>query len=456
VLAALRERRTARTVTSPRRSRRLRERAAPRRADAAAPPVEADVSRRSGSDPDARLYLVVLDGCSYPVFLELLLRARPGQRLPDRRAPRRRRTRGRAPGAGAPADGHQPRPRRDLPGRAAERSAGGRDRVSRPGRGEDRQGALQSERRPRRRTRKLFLKGDLADGGQALLAALETSFAQSWPRCSTPSTIRSARRTPARPCASRRRTSPRSSRACAARSRRPHVLITADHGHSPYMSTRACARARQDAALPAARQERRRTPRASSRSTSRARRPARAPRLRLAERRLPRRPQVGFHGGCSLEEMVVPLAWLERDGLHADEPSWWYGAARSGGGPPPVRRCPPIVTPLPSTSCRCRSRSSRCSTRRQAPTRCRCPAGAAGAAQQRREVGAGAAARERLRPRERAGRALKKNPGALNGLMVHAARTLHAEGELFTTRRCRAVRRCTATKARRGADGRRP
>jgi len=39
------------------------------------------------------------------------------------------------------------------------------------------------------------------------------------------------------------------------------------------------------------------------------------------------RPQVGFHGGCALEEMVVPLAWLERDGLQANEPGWWFGGA---------------------------------------------------------------------------------------------------------------------------------
>ena len=30
-------------------------------------------------------------------------------------------------------------------------------------------------------------------------------------------------------------------------------------------------------------------------------------------------PQVGFHGGVGLEEVVVPLAWIERDGLHAEE-----------------------------------------------------------------------------------------------------------------------------------------
>ncbi len=39
-----------------------------------------------------------------------------------------------------------------------------------------------------------------------------------------------------------------------------------------------------------------------------------------------RQPHVGFHGGCSLEEMVVPLAWLAaEDGRPADLPGWWRG-----------------------------------------------------------------------------------------------------------------------------------
>ncbi len=31
-------------------------------------------------------------------------------------------------------------------------------------------------------------------------------------------------------------------------------------------------------------------------------------------------PRVGLHGGCGLEEMVVPLAWLVEGGVMADEP----------------------------------------------------------------------------------------------------------------------------------------
>ena len=35
-------------------------------------------------------------------------------------------------------------------------------------------------------------------------------------------------------------------------------------------------------------------------------------------------PQVGFHGGCSLEEMVVPAVWLKRKGGTLAEPRWWF------------------------------------------------------------------------------------------------------------------------------------
>jgi hypothetical protein len=38
--------------------------------------------------------------------------------------------------------------------------------------------------------------------------------------------------------------------------------------------------------------------------------------------------QVGFHGGCGLEEMVVPLAWLVPNGVHANEPPWWFGTVQ--------------------------------------------------------------------------------------------------------------------------------
>ncbi|MCA9536275.1 MAG: hypothetical protein KC593_21465, partial [Myxococcales bacterium] len=38
------------------------------------------------------------------------------------------------------------------------------------------------------------------------------------------------------------------------------------------------------------------------------------------------KPHVGFHGGVGLEELVVPMAWLKRDGSEADQPAWWHGS----------------------------------------------------------------------------------------------------------------------------------
>jgi hypothetical protein len=70
-------------------------------------------------------------------------------------------------------------------------------------------------------------------------------------------------------------------------------------------------------------------------------------------------PQVGFHGGCSLEEMVAPTAWLVRDGVAADEPAWWYGGTLPAPtlfqvpAPPrtplsPIAAAPaPVAAPVP-------------------------------------------------------------------------------------------------------------
>jgi hypothetical protein len=59
--------------------------------------------------------------------------------------------------------------------------------------------------------------------------------------------------------------------------------------------------------------------------------------------------QVGFHGGCSLEEMVVPIAWLARDGVAADPPAWWFdaGAPEVATAPPPKPKEQPKPQPTP-------------------------------------------------------------------------------------------------------------
>lgn len=56
-------------------------------------------------------------------------------------------------------------------------------------------------------------------------------------------------------------------------------------------------------------------------------------------------PQLGFHGGCSLEEMAVPMAWLKRGGVQADEPDWWL--IQHHVAPMPTSHLEPLPTPPP-------------------------------------------------------------------------------------------------------------
>jgi hypothetical protein len=142
---------------------------------------------------------------------------------------------------------------------------------------------------------------------------------------------------------------------------------------------------------------------------------------------------VGFHGGVGLEEVVVPLAWIERDGLHADEPSWWYGRgalAEPATGVKPV--LPPTVTPHPS---------GEVPTKPKAQLSLFNPADKAGA------LPLPAALIEKLSVDEKSilvllretgsaraselAERLNKNPGRLNGLMRALRRTLHAEGHVL-------------------------
>ena len=267
-----------------------------------------------------------------------------------------------------------------------------------------------------------------------------------------------ARQTPVRPCASRRRTSPRSSPRSRGAKGRPQGARHGGPRPQPVHRQELAGRQREDAPIPRPRESTMPCPKASSRSISAGL--GGPPERRAFAWRSGAYlggPQVGFHGGCGLEEVVVPLAWIERDGLHADEPTWWYG--RGALAKPSVELrpvAPPIVTPLPSDeippkpkaqlslfnpaekagSCRFRRRCSNDS----APMRSRSSSSYA-----------------RTAPRAPASlRAVEQEPRPSQRSDAGLRRTLHADGHvLFTTRCFRAVRRCTATKRRRGADGRR-
>lgn len=131
--------------------------------------------------------------------------------------------------------------------------------------------------------------------------------------------------------------------------------------------------------------------------------------------------QVGFHGGCSLEEMVVPVAWLARDGATADQPAWW-----DGGGPLVAPAAPPASPPNPPAA-----------TSRPALSLLAgvdqihllgLPEGVANKLGEDEKLilvllkENGSARATELADR------LKKNPGRLNGLMRTLRRTLHADG----------------------------
>ncbi|HLL25840.1 MAG TPA: hypothetical protein VK427_27065, partial [Kofleriaceae bacterium] len=199
------------------------------------------------------------------------------------------------------------------------------------------------------RTRELFLKGDLADGGQRLLSTLRGDtqvvaavFNAVDDQIGSSNTGAVVRIAPESIMAFRP-----SLEAALQAGRR--VLLTADHGHSPYV----------DNSLRVAEGQAPRFAPLAAGTTA----PAGFLEIDVGGLGGPpsRRafawksgaylggPQVGFHGGCSLEEMVVPLAWIVSGGLQADEPSWWYGR----GALPiiePIRRAPepPAPTPVPT------------------------------------------------------------------------------------------------------------
>lgn len=388
------------------------------------------------SEPDARLFLVVLDGCSYPVFLELLYSLAQDSAFPL--------------GIKPDASGHvhgmpalSPLPTitshargaiflGELPNDplVAETVFRDQDEAKTDKARFNQNAALGSK------TRKLFLKGDLADGGQALLSALEDEsisvvgvvFNAVDDQIGSSNTGATVKISPEDITAFK----PALRVALKARRR---VLITADHGHSPYVdkslragngkAPRFTALGKHDAV------------------------PEGFIEIDVANLGGPpeRRAfawrsgaylggqQVGFHGGCGLEEVVVPLAWIERDGLHADEPSWWYGrgtVAEVTVEAKPVQ--PPIVTPLPSD---------------QVPAKPKPQLSLFNPADKAGSLPLPAALVEKLSVDEKSilvllrdtgsaraselAERLKKNPGRLNGLMRALRRTLHAEGHVLFT-----------------------
>lgn len=378
----------------------------------------------------ARLYLIVLDGCSYPVFLELLYALAQDRSLPvGIRPDAQGRVRGLPALSPLPTVTSHARGAiflGELPSDplVAETVFRDQDEAKTDKARFNQNAALAG------RSRRLFLKGDLADGGQELLAALSDEdlavvavvFNAVDDQIGSVNTGATVRMAPENIHAFK------PSLEVALQSGR-RILITADHGHSPYIdkSFRVAA-GKAPRFLTLGKQE-----------------PAPAGFLEIDLAGLggpPERrafawrsgaylggPQVGFHGGCSLEEMVVPLAWLSRDGLQADEPSWWYGRGALAEPLPSRTVPPPLLTPIPSDELR---------PKPQPQLSLFNPADKADALPLPKALLARLSNDEKsvlvllkengsARATELAER-LKKNPGRLNGLMVTLRRTLHAEG----------------------------
>jgi len=385
-------------------------------------------------EPEARLFLIVLDGCSYPVFLELLHSLAQDSTFaigvrPDLSGLV----------AGMPALSPLPTITShargaiflgELPNDPLVAETVFRDQdEAKTDKARFNQNASLGNRK-----RRLFLKGDLTDGGQALLSCLEDDslpvvgvvFNAVDDQIGSSNTGATVKISPEDITAFK----PSLRTALQAKRR---VLITADHGHSPFV----------DKSLRAGNGK---TPRFMALGKHD---PVPDGFIELDLAALGGPPerrafawrsgayvggsQVGFHGGCGLEEVVVPLAWLERDGLHADEPAWWYGRgvlAESATEARPVQ--PPIVTPLPSDQVPAKQRTQL--------SLFQPPAGDASLPLPNELL-------EKLGPDERnilvllrdtgSARAselaerLKKNPGRLNGLMRALRRTLHDGGHVL-------------------------
>lgn len=388
------------------------------------------------SEPDARLFVVVLDGCSYPVFLELLYSLAQDSSFPIGIKPD---AEGRV--HGLPALSPLPTITSHARGAiflgelpndplVAETVFRDQDEAKTDKARFNQNAALGNK------TRRLFLKGDLGDGGQGLLSALEdesiavvgvvfNAVDDQIGSSNTGATVKIAPEDIAAFKPALR---------VALKSRR-RVLITADHGHSPYVekslrsgngkTPRYVALGKHDA-VPEGFIE---IDVAGLGGPPERRAFAWRTGVYLGG------AQVGFHGGCSLEEVVVPLAWIERDGLHADEPAWWFGRGALVGTSSiakPVQA--PIITPLPSDRIQ------------SAPVKQRSlfdPADRADSLPLPATLLAKLSVDEKsilvllrdtgsARASELAER-LTKNPGRLNGLMRALRRTLHAEGHVLFT-----------------------
>jgi hypothetical protein len=287
-----------------------------------------DASPRGDATALGGAYLVVLDGCSYPVFLELLEELASNAGAPIG-------LRGGSDGArGAPATSILPSITSHARGAIflgqipkdpwlSEATFRDGERTTDPGR--FRQNPKLGG--PDGEARKLFLKGDIAGGAAPLFAAIENRdlrvvaavFNAIDDQIGSTNTgamvaIRAGDITGLVPSIQR-----------ALKAQRA-VVVTADHGHTPYLGPDhkvGVGEAPRFTELKAGDSVPEGFIEIDLNGLGGAKE-RRAFGWKLGA--YLGLPQVGFHGGCALEEMVVPLATLVPDGVPADRPLWWDDA----------------------------------------------------------------------------------------------------------------------------------
>lgn len=290
--------------------------------------------------PGGRVFLLVLDGCSVPVFLDLLEQlCVPAHKIGLERGPGMS-LRYRAGLSPLPTITSHARgalflgavPKDPFAAETAWRDSG--ERVTDPARFKQNP-ALKDQ------PRELFLKGDLSDGGAALHAALRGPTPVLSAVFNAVDDRIASHDTGAVWRVEVKDISGLLPALQAALDSGRKVLLTADHGHTPFRGTELrvgagntprYARLKTDEAVPAGFVE-----------IDCANLAGEPGRTAFAWRSSVYRGsvQVGFHGGCSLEEMVVPVAWLERDGAPADRPAWWHEGAAEPARPSPTSAPPP-------------------------------------------------------------------------------------------------------------------
>jgi DNA-binding protein H-NS len=313
---------------------------------------------RQGDGDRAAVYLVVLDGCSYPVFLRLLSELASAFKPIGLRV------------SASTQEAHGTPALALLP-TITSHSRGGifaGEIPNNPWIAEtvwrDTEEARTDPARFQQnealgtRSRRLFLKGDLADHGAALLATLEDPGIEVVAAVfnAVDDQIGSANTGAAVVVKANQITALLPSFTAALHAGR-RVVVVADHGHTPFVS--------RDLRTGD-------TPQGGGSARHRLLRPSDnvpAGFVEIDDGQLggvrgrkafawkmgvyQGSPQVGFHGGCSLEEIVVPLAELVAGGVAADEPAWWFAgreakAQASAAEPPPpepTKAPPPARTP---------------------------------------------------------------------------------------------------------------